>query len=199
MEEYVIEKEERENYAVPINQGCYYKKVHSKHIESYGDFGANNIRDNIMSTFKVALEQYYSEKNNNMLLVGKVQSGKTSNLELFTALALDNGYNMVIIYGPPGRGRRHLPDGIRQKPPSGLGHRICHRDAYRHPLHYLRPGGHAFLLSVPGASILSAGRRAHLGHYDAAHHRAHHPGEPENRAPVLSGVRGFLCLPTHLP
>ncbi|MEE0715577.1 MAG: Z1 domain-containing protein [Eubacterium sp.] len=99
MEEYVIEKEERENYAVPINQGCYYKKVHSKHIESYGDFGANNIRDNIMSTFKVALEQYYSEKNNNMLLVGKVQSGKTSNLELFTALALDNGYNMVIIYG----------------------------------------------------------------------------------------------------
>lgn len=99
MEEYVIEKEERENYAVPINQGCYYKKVHGKHIESYGDFGANNIRDNIMSTFKVALEQYYSEKNNNMLLVGKVQSGKTSNLELFTALALDNGYNMVIIYG----------------------------------------------------------------------------------------------------
>ena len=34
-----------------------------------------------------------------MLLVGKVQSGKTSNLELFTALAFDNGFNLVIIYG----------------------------------------------------------------------------------------------------
>ena len=34
-----------------------------------------------------------------MLLVGKVQSGKTSNLELFTALAFDNGFNLVVIYG----------------------------------------------------------------------------------------------------
>lgn len=34
-----------------------------------------------------------------MLLVGKVQSGKTSNLELFTALAFDNGYNILVIYG----------------------------------------------------------------------------------------------------
>lgn len=34
-----------------------------------------------------------------MLLVGRVQSGKTSNLELFTALAFDNGYNLVVIYG----------------------------------------------------------------------------------------------------
>ena len=38
-------------------------------------------------------------KNNNVLLVGKVQSGKTSNLELFTALAFDNGYNVLVIYG----------------------------------------------------------------------------------------------------
>ena len=33
------------------------------------------------------------------MLVGKVQSGKTSNLELLTALAFDNGYNILVIYG----------------------------------------------------------------------------------------------------
>ena len=33
------------------------------------------------------------------MLVGKVQSGKTSNLELFSALAFDNGYNFLVIYG----------------------------------------------------------------------------------------------------
>ena len=83
-----------------IKQGFYFNKVYEKHVDSYGEFGAGNIRDNIMPTFKNALEQYEDEnKNNNMLLVGKVQSGKTSNLEMFTALALDNGYNMVVIYG----------------------------------------------------------------------------------------------------
>jgi hypothetical protein len=37
--------------------------------------------------------------NHNSLLVGKVQSGKTSNLELLTALAFDNGYNFLVIFG----------------------------------------------------------------------------------------------------
>ena len=39
------------------------------------------------------------EGNHNSLLVGKVQSGKTSNLELLTALAFDNGYNLLLIFG----------------------------------------------------------------------------------------------------
>ena len=83
-----------------ILQGHYYQKIHSKHIESYGDFGATNIRDNITSTFRESMIQFNDPtKNNNMLLVGKVQSGKTSNLELYTALAFDNGFNFVIIYG----------------------------------------------------------------------------------------------------
>lgn len=85
---------------VTINHGNYYKQVHEKHILTYGDFGAANIRDNINSTFSEAIKQYNNpEMNSNMLLVGKVQSGKTSNLELFTALAFDNGYNLVVIYG----------------------------------------------------------------------------------------------------
>lgn len=99
MEEYKIESSDLiKNKS--IKQGFYYDKVYKKHIDSYNEFGAENIRDNVMPTFKMALEQYEDEnKNNNMLLVGKVQSGKTSNLELFSALALDNGYNMVVIYG----------------------------------------------------------------------------------------------------
>lgn len=99
MEEYKVESRDLiKNKS--IKQGSYFDKVYKKHVDSYGEFGAGNIRDNIIPTFKMALEQYEDEnKNNNMLLVGKVQSGKTSNLEMFTALALDNGYNMVIIYG----------------------------------------------------------------------------------------------------
>lgn len=81
-------------------QGRYYDEINNMHISAYGEFGAENIRENIMSTFKEAMQQLNdSQRNNNMLLVGKVQSGKTSNLELFSALALDNGFNMVVIYG----------------------------------------------------------------------------------------------------
>lgn len=83
-----------------VIEGNYYDKIHNKHISSYGETGANNIRDNIVTTFTEAMKQLDDpSRNNNMLLVGKVQSGKTSNLELFTALAFDNGYNLVVIYG----------------------------------------------------------------------------------------------------
>ena len=85
---------------ITIMQGEYYNKIYAKHAKKYGDFGAENIRENIISTFEEALKQTNdTQVSNNMLLVGKVQSGKTSNLELFTALAFDNGFNMVVIYG----------------------------------------------------------------------------------------------------
>lgn len=99
MEQYVMDSKIQVD-SVTVTQGKYYKKIYEKHVTSYGDFGAANIRDNITSTFREALIQLNTpSKNNNMLLVGKVQSGKTSNLELFTALAFDNGFNLVIIYG----------------------------------------------------------------------------------------------------
>lgn len=83
-----------------IFQGEYYTKIYDKHVAAYGQLGANNIRDNIISTYREAQIQIASQNcNNNMLLVGRVQSGKTSNLELFTAVAFDNGYNLVVIYG----------------------------------------------------------------------------------------------------
>lgn len=100
MEEYKVDPSDLIKRNKFIKQGFYYDKVYKKHVCSYDEIGARNIRDNIMSTFEMALRQYEDEdKNNNILLVGKVQSGKTSNLEMFTALALDNGYNMVVIYG----------------------------------------------------------------------------------------------------
>lgn len=85
MEQYVMDSKIQVD-SVTVTQGKYYKKIYEKHVTSYGDFGAANIRDNITSTFREALIQLNTpSKNNNMLLVGKVQSGKTSNLELFTA------------------------------------------------------------------------------------------------------------------
>ena len=100
MERYLINGRGNQMDDITIKQGKYFDKVHDKHIEDYGEYGAANIRDNITSTFREALLQEKNpSKNNNILLVGKVQSGKTSNLELFTALAFDNGFNLVVIYG----------------------------------------------------------------------------------------------------
>lgn len=78
----------------------YFNLVHKKHIDAYGETGADNIVENIEETYRQIHFQLASpEQNNNVLLVGKVQSGKTSNLELLTAIAFDNGYNILVIYG----------------------------------------------------------------------------------------------------
>ena len=96
MESYEFERSQ----VASLNLGNFYRLIHGKHKTLYGDNGANNIRDNIEETFKSCLIQCQNNPNNpNVLLVGKVQSGKTSNLELFTALAFDNGFDLVVIYG----------------------------------------------------------------------------------------------------
>lgn len=85
---------------VPMKLGVYYTLVHGKHVAAYGETGADNIVQNIVETYKsIQLQLANPNKNNNVLLVGKVQSGKTSNLEMFTALSFDNGYNILVIYG----------------------------------------------------------------------------------------------------
>ena len=89
-----------ESASVPMKLGDYYTLVHGKHIDAYGATGADNIVQNIVETYKsIQLQLADPNKNNNVLLVGKVQSGKTSNLEMLTALAFDNGYNILFIYG----------------------------------------------------------------------------------------------------
>lgn len=95
MEQYKIE------YSSPLSftEGRFFELIHKKHIDAYTLKGANNIVQNVRSTYSRLLRQLTTESNHNSLLVGKVQSGKTSNLELLTALAFDNGYNLLIIYG----------------------------------------------------------------------------------------------------
>ena len=98
MEEYKIIKNDLES--INIIQGKFTQKVTEKHKQAYGDAGAANIKNNILETFaKLQAQTLDINKTNNTLLVGKVQSGKTSNLELFTALAFDNGYKVLVIYG----------------------------------------------------------------------------------------------------
>ena len=88
------------NQDVYVNLGDYFELVHEKQLLAYGEVGADNIVDNIVETYKkIQLQLQESSVSNNVLLVGKVQSGKTSNLELLTALAFDNGYNVLVIYG----------------------------------------------------------------------------------------------------
>ena len=97
IEKYIVKKDKQE---LTINYGKYTELVHKKQIDSYGEDSANNIRENIKNKFINSLYQLNNtDKNNNILFVGKVQSGKTSSLEMYTALAFDNGYQMVIIYG----------------------------------------------------------------------------------------------------
>lgn len=80
--------------------GHFCSQVFGKHRESYGESGAGKTRDAAYRVLESALNQYDDQGcSNNVLLVGKVQSGKTSNLEAMVALACDNGFNLVVMYG----------------------------------------------------------------------------------------------------
>ena len=89
-----------EDKKIAIKYGRFKNKVNEKHIDSYGELSAKNILNNSTKILKQLFMQKYDQKiSNNSLLVGKVQSGKTSNLEMITALAFDNNINLVVIYG----------------------------------------------------------------------------------------------------
>ena len=96
MEQYKIK---RPDYAPSIIEGTFFKRIHQIHIDAYGEIGAKNIVKNVRDTYNKLMQQIVTKENHNSLLVGKVQSGKTSNLELLTALAFDNGYNFLLILG----------------------------------------------------------------------------------------------------
>lgn len=97
MEQYTINKPD---WSPSVIEGNFFHRIYQKHIEAYGEKGAKNIVTNVRSTYNKLMKQLATEHtgNHNSLLVGKVQSGKTSNLELLTALAFDNGYNLLIIF-----------------------------------------------------------------------------------------------------
>ena len=82
-----------------IRQGRFCQIVRSKHEASYGTKGAEIIQRNSIRIYASLMEQLLHSNNHNSLLVGKVQSGKTSNLEQLTAIAFDNGYNFLVVLG----------------------------------------------------------------------------------------------------
>lgn len=98
MEQYAVN---RPNSPSSFIEGTFFNSIHQQHIQSYGETGANNIVNNVRLTYSKLMKQLLSDPkgNHNSLLVGKVQSGKTANLELLTALAFDNGFNFLLILG----------------------------------------------------------------------------------------------------
>lgn len=98
MEQYNVK---RTDAIQPVVEGRYFTRIHQRQIDAYGEIGANNIVQNVRATYGKLMHQLRAGlyENHNSLLVGKVQSGKTSNLELLTALAFDNGYNFLLIFG----------------------------------------------------------------------------------------------------
>lgn len=93
MEEYIIKEDTIER----INYGDFWDKINLMHCREYGENGAQNIVNNVNKIFTSIKSTIKSGSNH--LLVGRVQSGKTANLELLTALAFDNNYNSVVIFG----------------------------------------------------------------------------------------------------
>lgn len=98
-ETYEFLSEDETDY-VPLRIGKYSEVVYEKHSDSYGQDGAKKTRGAAMRVFeKSLLQEAHVGSSNNILLVGKVQSGKTSNLESLVGLACDNGFNVVVMYG----------------------------------------------------------------------------------------------------
>ncbi|UPU39000.1 hypothetical protein MX850_10640 [Erysipelothrix sp. Poltava] len=84
MEKYSIER--KENVGLELNKGEFNSRVLSKHKENYGELSAKSIENRSYKTFGELMKIHKYSENKNALLVGKVQSGKTANLEMITAL-----------------------------------------------------------------------------------------------------------------
>ena len=99
MEEYtIIDVEQQVSHDTVI--GKYAEHILDMHKKKYGDRAAQAVIERAVRIYAESQKQVENTSiNNNILLVGKVQSGKTSNLEMLSAIAFDNGYNMLIIYG----------------------------------------------------------------------------------------------------
>lgn len=103
IEEYKIVKNGSDE---PIKlDGKYFTDVKAKLLAKFRkqqnpDARVQKIVDNAIDTFKKIKElQSMPTGQRNLLMVGKVQSGKTSNMQAALALAFDNGFNSAIIYG----------------------------------------------------------------------------------------------------
>lgn len=84
----------------PIKFGIFQETTYRRHVVEYGKENAEKILKTCTNILRKSINQFEDiHKTNNVLLVGKVQSGKTSNLEMISSLAFDNEYNLLVIYG----------------------------------------------------------------------------------------------------
>ncbi|MFI3329998.1 MAG: Z1 domain-containing protein [bacterium] len=84
---------------IALKKGKFVSEVFSQHQRSYGDKSAIKIENTACNILYNTMNNNDINKSKNVLLVGKVQSGKTSNLEMLSALSFDNDFNLLIIYG----------------------------------------------------------------------------------------------------
>lgn len=95
-----MERYSMKNLKPSIKYDRFKELVYDKQVALYGIVSAEkNLKTAVKILLETLIQKNDDTKKNNTLLVGKVQSGKTSNLEMLTALAFDNGFNIMIIYG----------------------------------------------------------------------------------------------------
>jgi len=83
-----------------ISDGVFIQTV-SDYMEK-NDFpltSINNIVQNSVEIFSHCVKVAKNQTTNTGIIIGKVQSGKTSNFIALTAMAFDNGYNIAIVLG----------------------------------------------------------------------------------------------------
>ncbi len=88
--------QKQENSAHIINKGKFYNQVINVLETKFDKRSTEIIINNVDRIYESILNL---DEIKNLLLVGKVQSGKTSNLKLLTALLFDNDYKLGVIYG----------------------------------------------------------------------------------------------------
>ena len=102
-EEYQVVNKNSKNPIVM--DGKYFNDISEKLLAKFRkqpdpEIRVNKIKENAVDTF-IKIRNLHSNPSiqHNLLMVGKVQSGKTSNMQAALALAFDNGYNCAILYG----------------------------------------------------------------------------------------------------
>lgn len=96
---YFLQKNNNSKSVSIKTDGIYFQQLVKKHEQKFENVPlTNKVKNNVSKIFSDSLRMI-GDGSRNMLLVGKVQSGKTSFLELLTGLAFDNQFNLLIIYG----------------------------------------------------------------------------------------------------
>ena len=92
-----------ETFGEIISDGFFATKV-AEEMKKSDESMTDEIVNNIFSNAATILNQcpnpkYIDDFNKTGIVIGKVQSGKTSNFIALLALAFDNGYNLAVVIG----------------------------------------------------------------------------------------------------